>query len=916
MPPIPVISSNGEAGPSSAADFLRSISAESSISFGASTPTQDGSSARTVPELPISAKVSLIDAQIDNLEAQIQSTILAHSEQLKQRAVSSRKVKHDLNDLWQSINQTSSRLVAVSSEIVPIATQYHNALAQSQMSSLLVTVLSDLVSVLKQIEQLETKLQKHDLAGIEIQLPQVEAALTAIAEQNALQSLSAIIELQHRLQHIKTTHSSLSDASQKPPDTPKTVEPGRWANEPISGSAAVSSSNSNALDRARKLIIAKGAEDGWKAVVVPSPHEIVAAPPPQDLEEPAPPEAHPVPPMREGLIRPASPLTRSSSNSSGVTSRRQKAKLGARVLRPQDQLGSGPFNAQDAGGDGSDWGLDDDDDDLPLDVTAPQSVSMHSTSSNSSLQRAALAMQHEDDGDEAWGLEEEPTTSFAPPSNLSHTATSSRKTGSIKSPKIQEDEDGAWGLDDEIDNDASALPTGNFEQESSPLAARKPLSPSPASSFTSAAQSFDDADDAWGIEDQDEIAQDAVANYHAQPDLATPLVSQYKDGEIWGASQTTAPVPQRAQINSLLNNHTDQDDSMRQLPEELRPTVEAGRPFPTSNAALASTQKETCTISQRSIDLMQLAQQTMDEAIRLLSLDTAEARASRPDLILATVGDIFELHRSLMPVAHGEVLRDVPSLAMQFFNDCEYLARELIELVASRTEKVSAAWARRDADAAAKWQNIGLVKLQQQAVLTRSLGQRWFEAQITAQSKVLHDTLSEADGFARTFDDDRFARCERCVEQVVQTLEQLGKAWRPILAPSHFNPALGRLVDLVFQKVLHDVLDLEDIGESESEKIGGLIKRLGGLESLFTDETTQQSSAPLFVPSWFKTSYLIEILTGSLVDIEFLAFEARALVDYSRKELTGLIKALFSDTNNRSKLLHKIEMAAPDVLTH
>ncbi len=63
------------------------------------------------------------------------------------------------------------------------------------------------------------------------------------------------------------------------------------------------------------------------------------------------------------------------------------------------------------------------------------------------------------------------------------------------------------------------------------------------------------------------------------------------------------------------------------------------------------------------------------------------------------------------------------------------------------------------------------------------------------------------------------------------------------------------------------------------------------------------------MPSWFKASYLAEILTGSLVDIEFLYFDAGALVDYSKAELAKLIKALFSDSPKRTRLLDRIEAA-------
>ena len=55
-------------------------------------------------------------------------------------------------------------------------------------------------------------------------------------------------------------------------------------------------------------------------------------------------------------------------------------------------------------------------------------------------------------------------------------------------------------------------------------------------------------------------------------------------------------------------------------------------------------------------------------------------------------------------------------------------------------------------------------------------------------------------------------------------------------------------------------------------------------------------------------------MAGSLVDIEFLVFEAGALVDYTRKELIGLIKALFADTANRAKLIDRIETSGPGVL--
>ncbi|PWN39789.1 hypothetical protein IE81DRAFT_294297 [Ceraceosorus guamensis] len=123
--------------------------------------------------------------------------------------------------------------------------------------------------------------------------------------------------------------------------------------------------------------------------------------------------------------------------------------------------------------------------------------------------------------------------------------------------------------------------------------------------------------------------------------------------------------------------------------------------------------------------------------------------------------------------------------------------------------------------------------------------------------------------------------------------------------------ALGALVEHVLSRVLSEVEDLEDISEKESERIAEAVKLLAPLEDLFVDPRSGQTAVALFVPSWFKCSYLCEILTGSLADIDFLYSEAAALVDYSPRELAKLVRALFADTPKRQKLLEKFVIAPP-----
>jgi protein transport protein DSL1/ZW10 len=77
----------------------------------------------------------------------------------------------------------------------------------------------------------------------------------------------------------------------------------------------------------------------------------------------------------------------------------------------------------------------------------------------------------------------------------------------------------------------------------------------------------------------------------------------------------------------------------------------------------------------------------------------------------------------------------------------------------------------------------------------------------------------------------------------------------------------------------------------------------------------------VYVSSWFKYSYLSELLVrsfsiadarhstyiqeASLVDITYL-FETGALVDFQVDELVRLVKALFADTQMRTNTINKI----------
>ncbi len=223
--------------------------------------------------------------------------------------------------------------------------------------------------------------------------------------------------------------------------------------------------------------------------------------------------------MREEVAPESTSLTRNSSSSSQTNARnRHKPKLGARLIRPQDQLGSGPFNAEDDDG----WGLDDDEDELvsqPTTTTATttthpaqapnssahtklpshrdvaalagasqhsspsSSVVMQHSMSSSSSQRSAFAVQEPEQstsnsGADAWDLEDEADAGNA-------------------------EEDG-WGLDE--DDAPQQIPLSPKKDRDSDKAGASDAVATQASHAAYAPQTPSAASDAWGLE-EDEASQ-------------------------------------------------------------------------------------------------------------------------------------------------------------------------------------------------------------------------------------------------------------------------------------------------------------------------------------------------------------------------------------------------------------------------
>ncbi|KAF9437148.1 Centromere/kinetochore protein zw10 [Entomortierella beljakovae] len=297
-------------------------------------------------------------------------------------------------------------------------------------------------------------------------------------------------------------------------------------------------------------------------------------------------------------------------------------------------------------------------------------------------------------------------------------------------------------------------------------------------------------------------------------------------------------------------------------------------------------------ISTKSRQIVEMVLKTLNDANSL-------SEAAAPHLYQAT-RSLIDLYRALMPVHHARTLFNVPALAILFYNDCMYIAREL-EKIPSRIEDGIP----------------GMDEIQYDDVIPslKELAKKWLDVQVQKQREELMLSLDDANAFRDSSVDSNYSSYERSMKQIVLVFRHLGKAWRPTLSPMAFYTVLGKLLDDVALRVIKEVEGFTDISEKESHKLASICGVLfecedqfdtaGSLVEQIRGGSYNDEEDPIhnFVPSWEKFQLLTDILELSFAEI-MTRFRAGQLHMFRERELSNLICALFADTPLRQ--LYKI----------
>ncbi|WWD22883.1 hypothetical protein CI109_107378 [Kwoniella shandongensis] len=458
----------------------------------------------------------------------------------------------------------------------------------------------------------------------------------------------------------------------------------------------------------------------------------------------------------------------------------------------------------------------------------------------------------EDDG---WGFEG------------SATAGPSKSASPVKVKKqpdqnAEPEEDG-WDLD-------PVVPAAEPAKPPSPVKPIKPAREAKRLGKKVAKARHTDDDDPWGSASDSNFESPGSSvlgteNGHGETPAVIPNTSSEETGptieEGWGWDEEQKAEPVLA-------------------PTEPEPPAPAKKTKRTELREEIRTVKEISLVSKACQSILDLAKIVLSEIQELHTSSYTSpsfSTTSITPILQQALSEIFTLYRAILPTHFSKQLEDVPSLAMQAYNDTLHLASEIATYSTD---------------------------MEDDCQRLKALGENIFETQLEYQRRGIMEVLDELSRLEGTGDEKTFRQCERGIQGLVHNLESLSRVIKPVLPRSKQLEVLGYLVTALIARISDDILSLDDITEVESNRLTELLRLVYPLENLFGDDG--RGGIVGHVRGWLKFCYISEVLQANLVDITYL-LDQGALVDFTVPELTSLVRALFASSEKRDGVIERIE---------
>jgi len=400
-----------------------------------------------------------------------------------------------------------------------------------------------------------------------------------------------------------------------------------------------------------------------------------------------------------------------------------------------------------------------------------------------------------------------------------------------------------------------------------------------AAEEVSAEHNEDEADaSAWGLEDDDETGEEVNADNDVSP--STPTANERsqatEEGDDW-------------------ENWADEDAKQEQTQPHLAASSDDGPETVTLSEHYA--------VTETPDSIMAIIKTVIRDAEALLQPEYADFTIANAATGLYTIPTLL---LAMYRATADTVYATEPAGNMLLYNDCFRFSEVLNGFLEAQREK----------DALSELPSNKLpssrLRLDPDINSLESYGKRAYGTEMESQRTILRDLMDGAQGFTSVSTPPFAAECDNAVAMTIDRIREVDSQWRDVLSRSALLQSLGSLFATVANKMILDIEEMSDITEEDSKRLRHFCDEIFKLQDLFVVESPhgEQNMGPLYIPNWFKLSYLSEILVGSLADIRWMWNDGELKLEFTAEEIVDLMEALFSDSDHRRRAITDIKRTA------
>ncbi|XP_011500160.1 PREDICTED: centromere/kinetochore protein zw10 homolog [Ceratosolen solmsi marchali] len=293
-----------------------------------------------------------------------------------------------------------------------------------------------------------------------------------------------------------------------------------------------------------------------------------------------------------------------------------------------------------------------------------------------------------------------------------------------------------------------------------------------------------------------------------------------------------------------------------------------------------------CQISKSAQEILYLVEEILEEACN-----------NSGEFVLRlfyTSRNIFEMYAALMPEIHKSFIKTIPQQAALFHNNCFYLAHQLLTLPFKYNKKLQV-----------HLHNFSMTYIDQ-VLLLREVGSKYFLNHMKYQRDIIFDILHESGLSLIGQISELSATTERAFRQCIRQLELLKTVWIEILPMKVYCRVLGCIINDMIDDLSTNIVNVEDIPAKIASDLVTLLNMVvERIPQIFPNSVLIEQ----YIKKWRQLNELIIILGASLQEIEDRWADGKGPLanEFSSQHVRRLIRALFQNTDRRSKLLHKIK---------